>query len=234
LYFCHHHLAKIICYLVWGHHQLTLYFRDIEGYLVASCITVCDEIFRNWYLEFGNRYCNSLKKSRGQLGDTWFLDEVFIKINGVLHYLWRAVDQDGDDIDILVQKRKDKKAARRFFKKLLKGQQVTPIKIVTDKLRSYSATKQEQMPSVDHSTQQYANNRCELSQQPTRQQDRQMRRFKSQGHVQRFLACHGIVNNLFRVGRHLMKAKNYRTFRERLFDELGLSLKPCIISRTLL
>jgi putative transposase len=111
----------------------------------------------------------------------WYLDEVFIKKNGVLHYLWRAVDQDGDELDILVQKRRNKKAAMKFFKKLLKGQQATPLKIVTDKLRSYSAARREIMPSVDHSTQQYENNRCELSHQPGRQQERQMRRFTSQG-----------------------------------------------------
>ena len=96
----------------------------------------------------------------------------------------RAVDQDGDELDILVQKRRNKKAATRFFKKLLKGQQVKPLKIVTDKLRSYSAAKREVMHSVDHSTEQYENNRCELSHQPTRQQERQMRRFKSQHHAQ--------------------------------------------------
>ncbi len=124
----------------------------------------------------------------------------------------------GDELDILVQKRRDK-AARRFFKKLLKGQQVKPLKIVTDKLRSYSAAKRELMPSIEHSTEQYENNRCELSHQPTRQQERQMRRFKSQHHAQRFLACHGVVNNLFRLSRHLMRAKNYKMLRERSFTE---------------
>jgi len=144
---------------------------------------------------------------------------VFIKINGIQHYLWRAVDQDGDELDILVQKRRDRKAAKRFFRKLLKGQQVKPLKIVTDKLRSYSAAKREVMPSVEHSTKQYENNRSELSHQPTRQQERQMRRFKSQHHAQRFLSCHGVVNNLFRLGRHMMKARNYRILRERSFIE---------------
>ena len=107
----------------------------------------------------------------------------------------------------------------KFFRKLLKGQQAAPLKIVTDKLRSYSAAKREIMPSVDHSTQQYENNRCELSHQPGRQQERQMRRFKSQGQAQRFLSCHGVVNNLFRIGRHVMNAHNYRIFRKRAFAE---------------
>jgi putative transposase len=107
----------------------------------------------------------------------------------------------------------------KFFKKLLKGQQASPLKIVTDKLRSYSAAKREIMPSVDHSTQQYEYNRCELSHPPTRQQELQMRRFKSQGQPQRFLSCHGTINKLFRLGRHLLKSPNYRTVHARVFKE---------------
>jgi putative transposase len=135
--------------------------------LAARGSTVSYETIRNWCLKFGQQYCNQIRRNCGQLGDTWFLDEVFIKINGVLHYLWRAVDQDGDEIDILVQKRKDKSAGMQFFRKLLKGQQVPPIKIVTDKLKRYSVAKRKLMPSVDHSTKQYENNRCELSHQPS-------------------------------------------------------------------
>jgi putative transposase len=133
--------------------------------------------------------------------------------------LWRAVAQDGDEIDILVQKRKDKKAAVRFFKKLLKAQQVAPPRVVTDKLRSYSAAQRDLIPSVEHSTMQYENNRCELSHQPTRQQEKQMRKFKSLGQAQRFLSCHAVVHNLFRPGRHLLKAKHYRTLCARSFAE---------------
>lgn len=138
-----------------------------------------------------------------------------------MHYLWRAVDQYGDEIDILVQKRKDKKAAKRFFRKLLKGQQAVPIGIISDKLRSYSAAMKELIPDVEYSTKRYENNRCELSHQPSRQQERQMRKFKSQGQVQRFLSCHGVVNNLFRLGRHSMKASNYRVFLDQAFVEWG-------------
>jgi putative transposase len=213
--------SQIISHAVWFYHRFTLSFRDIEELLAARGITVSYETIRNWCDKFGQMYCNQIRKSRGQLGDTWYLDEVFIKINGVLHYLWPAVDQDGDEIDILVQKRKDKKAASRFFRKLLKGQQAAPIKIITDKLKSYSAAKKGLIPSVEHSTQQYENNRCELSHQPGRQQERQMRKFKSQGQAQRFLACHGVVNNLFRLGRHSMKASHYRVFRDRAFVEWG-------------
>ncbi len=211
--------SQVISHVVWLYHRFTLSFRDIEELLAARGIKVSYETIRQWCQKFGPKYCNHIKKNRGRLGDTWYLDEVFIKVNGVLHYLWRAVDQDGDEIDILVLKREDKKAAMRFFKKLLKGQQTVPLKVVTDKLRSYSAAKSELIPSVEHSTQQYENNRCELSHQPTRQQEKQMRRFKSQAQAQRFLSCHGVVNNLFRLGRHLIQAKNYRIFRERSFAE---------------
>jgi len=206
---------------VWLYHRFTLSFRDIEELLAARGITVSYETVRNWCVKFGQRYCSEIRKNRGQLGDTWYLDEVFIKINGVLHYLWRGVDQDGDELDILVQKRRNKKAAIKFFRKLLKGQQTAPIKIVTDQLRSYSAAKKELMPCVEHSTQQYQNNRCELSHQPSRQQERQMRKFKSQGQAQRFLFCHRVVNNLFRLGRDSMKASNYRVFLDRAFVEWG-------------
>jgi putative transposase len=147
-------------------------------------------------------YCSQIRKKRGPLGDTWYLDEVFIKINDAVHCLWRAVDLDGDEIEILVHKRKDTKSASRFFRKLLKGQQASPITLVTDKLRSYSAAKKELIPYVEHSSQHYENKRCELPHQPVRQQERPMRKFTSQGQAQRFLSCHGMVNNLFRLGRH--------------------------------
>ena len=108
--------SQIISHAVWLYHRFTLSFRDIEEVLATRGIIVSYESIRKWCLKFGNQYCNQIKKNRGQLSDTWFLDEVFIKINGVLHYLWRAVGQDGDEIDILVQKRKDEKAAMRFFR----------------------------------------------------------------------------------------------------------------------
>jgi len=136
-----------------------------------------------------------------------------------LHYLWRAVDQDGDIIDILVQKRKDKRAALRFFKKLLKKQERIPFELMTDKLKSYGSAKKELMPSVTHIQDRYANNRAENSHQRTRQQERQMRNFKSHKQSQVFLSIHGQVNNLFNLGRHLMRAENFRIFRERALNE---------------
>ena len=135
--------AQIISHAVWLYHRFTLSFRDIEELLAARGIVVSYETIRWWCKEYGSIYCYQLKNKRGQLGDTWYLDEVFIKINGALRYLWRAVDQNSDEIDILVHKRKDKGAAIRFLKRLLKGEGATPLKVVTDKLASYSAARKE-------------------------------------------------------------------------------------------
>ena len=147
------------------------------------------------------------------------MDEVYIEtIGGERLYLWRAVDQDGDVLGILVLKRKDKQAAVRFFKKLMKGQGRSARKIVTDKLPSYGAARKVIMPTSMHCHDRYANNRAEVSHEHTRAQERQMRRFKSPGQAQRFLSVHSQVHNLFRVGRHLLRAANYRILRSRSFE----------------
>ena len=161
-------------------------FRDVEDLLAQRGITVSYEAIRLWCIQFGSEYARRLKRRQGRLGDTWHLDEVFVTIQGQRHYLWRAVDQDGDVIDILVQSRRDRRAAKRFIRKLLKGQGSEPEWVVTDKLRSYRAAHREVMPSVVYSTERYGNNRAEVSHQPTRQRERQMRRFKSPGQAQRF------------------------------------------------
>jgi putative transposase len=140
-----------------------------------------------------------------------------VTIQGRQHYLWRAVDEDGDVIDILVQARRDRRAATRFFRKLLKRQGSVPRRLITDKLRSYTAAHRTVMPSVAHCTAQYANNRAEVSHQPTRHRERQMRGFTSAAHAQRFLPVHGLVQNLFRVGRHLLRAVHHRLLRARAF-----------------
>ncbi len=166
---------------------------------------------------FGAQYARKLKRRQGRPGDTWHLDELFVTIQGQRQCLWRAVDQDGDVIDILVQSRRDRRAAKRFFRKLLKGQGGEPRRLVTDKLRSYGAAHRTVMPSVLHDTSRYANNRAEVSHQPTRQRERQMRRFKSVAQAQRFLSVQGVILNLFRVGRHLLRPANHRILRERFF-----------------
>ena len=141
------------------------------------------------------------------------MDEVFVTINGQRLYLWRAVDQDGDVIEILVQSRRNRRAATRLLRKLLKRQGRPPLRLVTDKLKSYSAAHRAIMPSVSHDTRQYENNLAEVAHQPTRQRERQMRRFKSAGQAQLLLSVHGVVQNLFRLGRHRLKSTHHRLLR---------------------
>ena len=198
-------------------HRYGLSFRDVEDLLAERVIIVSYETIRQWCGKFGPDYARQLKRRQGRLGDTWFLDEVFVTINGQRQYLWRAVDQDGDLIDLLVQPRRDGRAARRFFRKLLKGQRQEPSRLVTDKLGSYRVAHRDVMPLVTHDTTQYANNRAEVSHQPTRQRERQMRGFTSPAHAQRFLHVHGIIQNLFRVGRHRLKSVHHRMLRARSF-----------------
>ena len=191
----------------------------MEEVLASRGITVSYEAIRLWCRKFGSGYAQRVRKHQGSLSDHWYLDEVVIMtINGERLYLWRAVDQDSQVIDILVQKRKDKKAAKRFFRKMLKHQGRSPNRLTTDKLRSYGAAKKEVVPSVVHCQDRYANNRCEASHQPTRQQERQMRGFKSAGQAQRFLAVHSQIRNLFCFGRHLLKARHYRLLRTKAFE----------------
>ncbi len=178
------------------------------------------ESIRRWCTKFGPKYARRLKRRHQGSGDTLFIDEVFVKLDGKQHYLWRAVDQDGEVVDVLLQSRRDGKAAIRFFKRLLKtfnsnGDVLRTI--VTDKLRSYTVAHREVVPDTFHDTEQYANNRAELSHEPTRVRERGMRRFKSKRQAQRFLAVHAAVYNLFNLGRHLVSAKTYRKFRLRAF-----------------
>ena len=148
--------------------------RDIEDLLAERKFIVSYESIRQWCATFGLDYARRLRKRGGAGGDRWFLDEVTVSIQGKRQYLWRAVDQDGDVLDILVQSRKDTHAAKRFFRKLLKRQERVPIKLTTDKLRSFAAAKREMMPSVVHCQDKYANNRADVSHERTREQERQM------------------------------------------------------------
>ncbi len=208
---------EIISQAVWLYHRFGVSVCDVEDLLAQRGITVSYEAIRLWCLTFGSAYARRLKRRQGRLGDTWHLDEVFVTIQGRRHYLWRAVDQDGDVIDILVQSHRDCRAATRFFRKLLKGQENKPVRLVTDKLSSYRAAHRAVVPSVAHSTDRYANNRAEVSHQPTRQRARHMRRFPSPGQAQRFLSVHGLVRNPFHVGRHLLRAEHHRKLRSRSF-----------------
>ena len=227
--------AEGISRAVWLYYRFGLSFRDVEDLFAERGITVTYEAIRQWCLRFGLAYARRLRHRRGRQGDTWYLDELFVRIQGRQQYLWRAVDEDGDVLDILVQSRRNRRAAtvlvqsrrnrraaKRFFRKLMKRQRREPRRLITDKLRSYSAAHRTVMPSVIHSTRQYENNRAEVSHQPIRQREHQMRRFKSAAQScappsPTVASVHGVVQNLFRVGRHLLRAGHHRSLRTRSF-----------------
>jgi len=178
--------------------------------MLARGVAVSYETIRAWCAKFGQAYANQLRRRRPRPGDKWHLDEVFVNINGTIHYLWRAVDQHGNVLDVLVQPRRNAVAAKRFFHRLLKGLQYVPRVIVTDGLSSYQVAHREIVPSVAHRRSKYLNNRAENSHQPTRQRERAMKRFKSARHAQRFLSAFSGISPHFRPRRHLLSAAEYR------------------------
>ncbi|MFF2026715.1 IS6 family transposase [Streptomyces sp. NPDC058171] len=206
----HRYPVEIIAHCVWLYHRFPLSFREVEELMLQRGVLVSHETVRRWCAKFGQAYANGLCGRRARPGDKWHLDEVFIKINGERKYLWRAVDADGTVLDILVQGRRDKAAARRFFRRLLKGIGAVPRVIITDKLRSYGAAHREVMPSVEHRSHKGLNNRAENSHQPTRQRERAMKGFRSVGGAQRFLAAFSGISPHVRPRRHLMTAAHYR------------------------
>jgi putative transposase len=215
----HRFPAEIISHCVWLYFRFALSYRDVEEMMAQRGVVVTYETVREWCQKFGQSYAKRIRSHGPRPGDRWHLDEVFLMINGRLQYLWRAVDQDGEVLDVLVQSRRNKQAAKRFFRKLLKGLQYVPRILITDKLRSYAAAKAEVMPSVDHQQHQRLNNRAENSHQPTRERERRMRGFKSPGHAQRFLSAFGVIMSFFRPGRHLLAAVNYREIMHRRFTQ---------------
>ena len=208
----------VIAYAVWLYHRFTLSLRDIEDLLAERGVVVSYETIRQWAGTFGPEFAHRIKKRQGPRGDRWFPDEMTVSIRGQRRYLWRAVDQEGDVLDILIQKRKNTQAAKTFFRKLLKGHSRVPFDITTDKLGSYQAAKREAMRSVPHHRERYANTLAEVSHEHTRARERQMRGFRTEGYTQRFLPVLSQCHNLFRLGRHLLSAKNYRLLRERSFQ----------------
>ncbi len=217
MYKRHRFPPEIIQYAVWLYHRFNLSHRDIEDLLAQRGIAVSYEAVRLWCNKFGSKYAQRLRRKHQGYGDTFFIDEVFVKIQGKQHYLWRAVDQDGEVVDVFLQKRRDGKAAKRFFKRLLRKHKGELRKIVTDKLGSYNVAHRELISGTIHDTSQYANNRCEPSHEPTRVRERGMRKFKSIHQAWRFLNAHAAVHNLFNLGRHLVSAENYWYYRLRAF-----------------
>ena len=165
----HRFQPDIISYAVWLYYRFNLSHRDIEDLLAERAITVSRKAIRFWCIKIGAIYTRRLKRKHRGYGDTFFIDEVFVKINGKQHYLWRAVDQDGEVVDVYLQVKRDGAAAKRFFKRLLRSHGGDPRKIVTDKLRSYGVAHRELIPETIHSTKQYENNRGEQSHESTNQ-----------------------------------------------------------------
>ena len=209
----HRFPPEIIAHTVWLYFRFTLSYRDVEELLAERGVILTYETVRQWCRKFGQGYVNALRRHRPCPGDTWHLDEIFIRINGVQHYLWRAVDQEGNVLDILVQRRRDRAAAKKFFRRLLKDLAYVPRVLITDKLPSYGAAKREVLPSVEHRQHKGLNNRAENSHQPTRERERRMQRFKSPGHAQRILVANGPIAAHFRPRRHRLSAHDYRQTR---------------------
>jgi len=210
----HRFPAEIIQQAVWLYCRFTLSFRDVEALLAERGIDISYESVRYWVLKFGAAYARKMRRRRPRPDDYWHLDEMFVSIRGKRMYLWRAVDSEGEVLDILVQARRNKKAALKLMRKLLKKQGFAPSTVTTDKLRTYGAAFRDLGLTAHHETGQYKNNRAENSHQPVRRRERKMQGFKSPGSVQRFLAIHSVVYNLFNTQRHLISRKTNRQFRD--------------------
>src|SRR6186997_2120847 len=208
---------EVISQAIWLYFRFPLSLRMVEEMLAARGIDVSHETVRQWARKFGQAFANQIRRRLPRAGDKWHLDEVVITIAGKKHWLWRAVDQDGIVLDVLVQSRRDKHAAKRLLRKLLKRQGQPPRVRITDKLASYPAAKREVMPGIEHRRHKGLNNRAENSHQPTRRRERQMKRFKSPRQAQRFLSAHDQINNLFHLHRDHLPASEYRAVRAQAF-----------------
>jgi len=186
--------------------------------MLARGVTVTYEAIRQWCQKFGQQCATALRRRRPRTGDKWHLDEVFLTINGERCYLWRAVDQYGNVLDVLVQGRRDARAAKKVFRTLLKGLCYVPRVLITDKRASYGVAHRDMLPSVEHRRSTYLNNRAENAHQPTRQKERAMKRFTSLGHAQRFLSSFSGISPHFRPRRHRLAARQYRQEMTRCFE----------------
>jgi putative transposase len=213
LYHRHRFPAEIIAEAVWLYFRFPLSFRMVKDMLAYKGMIVTHKTIRLWAETFGRDYANKVRRRTPRLGDKWYLDEVVITINSKKHWLWRAVDQDGFVLEVLVQSRRNAKAARRLIRKLLKQQGCTPRVMITDKLRSYGAAKREIIPGVEHRQHKGLNNRAENSHQPTRRRERIMKRFKSSRQLQRFVSIHDPIANLHHFPRNKFSSTDHRELR---------------------
>ncbi len=223
LYRGHRFPAEVIAHAVRLYLRFALSFRDVEELLAERGVRVSYETVRRWVAKFGAQYADELRKREPRLGRTWHLDEMGVRIGGRLHWLWRAVDEHGQTLDVLLQERRDTDAAARFFRRLLAAADgAPPERITTDKLASYAAARAQipELGGTEHLQVRSAlrcNNRVEQAHQPTRVRERVMRRFTSTASAQRFLDAFSRVGNLFRPGRHRLTAAAYRaTMHDRI------------------
>ena len=208
---------EIVAYAVWAYHRFALSTADVEDLLAERGVIVSREAIRLWVNRFGSQFAACIRRDRTRPNDKWHMDEVVIPINGVKHWLWRAVDANGDTLDILVQTRRNAKAAKRFLARLI-TQFGQPRVIITDKLRSYIKPIARQAPGADHRAHKGLNNRIEGSHRPTRRREKVMGRFKSPRQAQRFLVAHDQINVLFKPRRYRLTANSYRHARADAFS----------------
>jgi putative transposase len=204
---------EIIHQAIWLYLRFTLNLRDVEDLLAERGVAVSYETVRRWVNHFGPMIAADLRKRRPRPHTTWHLDEVYLKIDGRMVYLWRAVDAEGEVLDVLAESRRNKHAAMRLTRQLLKKYAFVPERLVTDDLRAYGAAFQDFGMERRHERGRWKNNRAENSHQPTRRRERKMQRFKSSGSAQKFLSTHAAVYNTFNVQRHLTSAPTHRALR---------------------
>jgi putative transposase len=215
----HRFPREIIQHAIWLYVRFSLSLRDVEDLLAERGIDVSYETIRCWVAKFGTLYARRIRRIRPQSMGTWHLDEMAVTIRGKRFWLWRAVDSEGEVLDILVQRRRDKAAASSLMRKLLKKQGYSPDVLVIDKLRSYGCAKRELGLTAHHEQGLRKNNRAEVSHQSVRRRERQWLGFKSPGGTQRFVSIHSAVYNLFNVQRHLISRRTLRQFRSEALQQ---------------